>query len=68
MEFRVLAESKVKITKWKVKEGYQVSSGQVILLYVDPDGDSSDLKRLKAPKVGVVQKIFFADGEIVAKG
>lgn len=58
----------IKITKWKVREGYRVSAGQLVLLYTDVDGDSKELKRLKAVKTGVVQKRLFKDGEQVSGG
>lgn len=63
-----LPDVSIKISKWKVREGYRVSAGQLILLYVDADGDSKDVKRLKSSKTGVVQKRFFKEGDVVAKG
>lgn len=63
-----LPDVSIKISKWKVREGYRVSAGQLILLYVDADGDPKDVKRLKSTKVGVVQKRLFKEGDVVAKG
>lgn len=57
----------IKITKWKVREGYRVSAGQLVLLYVDADGDSKELKRLKSTKIGIVQKRLFKEGDVVPK-
>lgn len=61
----------IKITKWKVREGYRVSAGQLILLYIDVDldgGDPKHIKRLKSPRVGVVHKLMYKDGDVVPKG
>lgn len=67
-DFVFSPDNLIKITKWKVREGYRVSAGQLVLLYVDADGDGKDLKRLKSSKVGVVQKRLFKDGAIVPSG
>lgn len=63
-----LPDVSIQISKWKVREGYRVSAGQLILLYVVADGDPKDVKRLKSTKVGVVQKRLFKEGDVVAKG
>lgn len=61
-------DNSIKITKWKVKDGYRVSAGQLILLYIDADGDPTVVKRLKSPRVGVVQRRLFKEGDVVPKG
>lgn len=55
----------IKITKWKVREGFQVNNNQLILLYELQDGNGRECKRLKSTKCGVVRKRFFAEGDIV---
>lgn len=67
-EFVFSPDISIKITKWKVRESYRVSAGQLILLYVDADGDGKEVKRLKSPKVGVVQKRLYKDGDVVPSG
>lgn len=62
------AESAIKIHKWKVREGYPVTSGNIILFYELPNGPEKDVKRLKATKAGVVKKRLAKEGEIVDKG
>lgn len=61
-------ENDIKIFKWKVKEGFQVSHGQLILLYELVDGKDKDVKRLKSSNVGIVKKRLFKEGDIVKKG
>lgn len=67
---------KIRITKWKVREGFQVNSNQVILLYELPDsdggggggdGDGTDkeIKRFKSTKCGIVKRRHFTEGAIV---
>lgn len=58
----------IKINKWKVREGFQVSNGNVILLYELTDSADTEIKRLKATKCGVVRKRLKKDGEIACKG
>lgn len=62
------AESSIKINKWKVREGYPVTTGNIILFYECPNGSEKDVKRLKATKAGVVKKRLAKEGEIVDKG
>lgn len=58
---------RIKINKWKVREGFQVNNNQLILLYEltsDGGGESgggggstdTEIKRLKSTKCGVVKK------------
>lgn len=63
-----LLENSIKIYKWKVREGFQVTNNQVILLYKLLEGDDKEIKRLKSNKSGVVKKRLFKDGDVVAKG
>ncbi|XP_055919788.1 RNA polymerase II subunit A C-terminal domain phosphatase [Eupeodes corollae] len=61
-------DCKIKIIKWKVREGFPVGNSQVILVYEVCDGVNNEVKKLKATKVGVVKKRLFKDGAIVEKG
>lgn len=65
---KIVAENDMKIKKWKVREGFPVNASQVILLYEENGSGSSELKRLKATKIGFVKKRFCRDGECVLKG
>lgn len=58
-------DCKIKINKWKVREGFQVNNNQLILLYELIDSDVSEIKRLKSTKCGVVKKRYFNEGDIV---
>ncbi|XP_050073858.1 RNA polymerase II subunit A C-terminal domain phosphatase [Anopheles maculipalpis] len=58
----------IKISKWKVREGYPVTSGSIILFYELLDGSDKEVKRLKATQSGVVKKRLAREGATVAKG
>lgn len=60
---------KIKINKWRVREGFQVNNNHVILLYelVDDSGDKA-VKRLKSTKCGIVKRRHFTEGDIVDVG
>uniref|UniRef100_A0A182YFK7 RNA polymerase II subunit A C-terminal domain phosphatase n=1 Tax=Anopheles stephensi TaxID=30069 RepID=A0A182YFK7_ANOST len=58
----------IKISKWKVREGYPVTSGSIILFYEQLDGSDKEVKRLKATQSGVVKKRLAREGATVAKG
>uniref|UniRef100_A0A182N813 RNA polymerase II subunit A C-terminal domain phosphatase n=1 Tax=Anopheles dirus TaxID=7168 RepID=A0A182N813_9DIPT len=58
----------IKINKWKVREGFPVTSGSIILFYELLDGSDKEVKRLKATKSGVVKKRLAREGATVAKG
>uniref|UniRef100_A0A182QNG6 RNA polymerase II subunit A C-terminal domain phosphatase n=1 Tax=Anopheles farauti TaxID=69004 RepID=A0A182QNG6_9DIPT len=58
----------IKINKWKVREGFPVTSGNIILFYELLDGSDKEVKRLKATKSGVVKKRLAREGATVAKG
>lgn len=62
------AEEKIKIIKWRVKEGHSVTNLQVILLYEECGSESKEAKKLKSNSCGVVKKCLFADGAVVEKG
>lgn len=51
-----------------MREGFQVTNNQVILLYVLADGEDKEIKRLKATQSGVVKKRLHKDGDVVPKG
>lgn len=60
---------RIRINKWRVREGYPVSNSQVILLYNLPDDDADkEVRKLKATRVGVVKKRLYKDGAIVEQG
>ena len=65
---KVKADNSIKIHKWKIREGFQLTSNQVILLYKLIDSDDIEIKRLKGLQSGVVKSIFFKDGDVVNKG
>ncbi|XP_037821914.1 RNA polymerase II subunit A C-terminal domain phosphatase [Lucilia sericata] len=66
---------RIRINRWRVREGFPVSASQVILLYeaLPTEGveDASTkiankiIYKLKAQRVGVVKKRLFKDGAIV---
>ncbi|XP_040160340.1 RNA polymerase II subunit A C-terminal domain phosphatase [Anopheles arabiensis] len=58
----------IKISKWKVREGFPVTSGSIILFYEQLDGSDKEVKRLKATKSGVVKRRLAREGATVAKG
>lgn len=60
-------EHSIKIRRWKVREGFQVTRNHIILLYEVIGGDA-ELKRLKVAQTGVVKKRLFKDGDTVAPG
>lgn len=58
----------IKIVRWKIREGSQISNGQLILQYQLIDSDDKEIKRLKSNKIGVAEKKLFKDGEIIKGG
>lgn len=77
------AEHCIRIHRWKVREGFQVTRNHIILLYTVvatplPEGQTvggpaaapaaADLKRLKVAHTGVVRKRLFKDGDTVQRG
>lgn len=65
---------RIKINRWRVREGFPVSASQVILLYevlpaegagdISTPGDAT-IYKLKAQRVGVVKKRLYKDGATV---
>ncbi|XP_053672862.1 RNA polymerase II subunit A C-terminal domain phosphatase [Anopheles nili] len=58
----------IKIIKWKVREGFPVTIGSIILFYELLEGSDKEVKRLKTTKSGVVKKRLAREGATVAKG
>lgn len=58
----------IRIHKWKVKENFQVSTGQLLLLYETVGLDDKEIKRLKSTHSGLVRKRLFKEGDCVRKG
>lgn len=67
---------RIRINRWRVREGFPVSASQVILLYevLPPEGvedttttttNNKTIHKLKAQRVGVVKKRLFKDGATV---
>ena len=61
-------EVAIKITKWKVRDGYPVSSGNIIFLYHIVNESEKDIKRFKSNKCGVVKKRLYKEGDTVEPG
>ncbi|XP_026470896.1 RNA polymerase II subunit A C-terminal domain phosphatase-like isoform X2 [Ctenocephalides felis] len=61
-------EKSIKILKWKVKEGFTISIGQIILLYDFVNIAKSEQKRLKAIKAGKIKRLVVREGDIVDPG
>ncbi|XP_017866445.1 PREDICTED: RNA polymerase II subunit A C-terminal domain phosphatase [Drosophila arizonae] len=68
-------ETRIRINKWRVREGQNVSAAQILFLYQQlgedgkpiKKGDSTFLK-YKSNRAGVVKKRLRKEGEIVIKG
>ncbi|XP_055379570.1 RNA polymerase II subunit A C-terminal domain phosphatase [Condylostylus longicornis] len=54
---------KIQINKWRVKEGYHVNLGQVILSYTECDTNDKEVKKLKANRNGIVKKRLAKEGD-----
>uniref|UniRef100_A0A336LUZ3 RNA polymerase II subunit A C-terminal domain phosphatase n=1 Tax=Culicoides sonorensis TaxID=179676 RepID=A0A336LUZ3_CULSO len=67
-EIEIIAPHKLKISKWKIRNGSQISNGNVVLLYEEIDDPNKVLKRLKSNKCGVVKKRLYKDGDVVESG
>lgn len=61
-------EKSIKIVKWKVKEGFTISVGQIILLYDFVHIAKSEHKKLKAIKAGKIKRLVVREGDIVDPG
>lgn len=63
---QVLSPDKdIKINKWIVHKGSQISKGKVLLLYSEADDD--ELKRLMSTSCGIVKKLLYKEGDLVPK-
>jgi Biotin-requiring enzyme len=56
----------IKLVKWIVHKGSQVSNGSVLALYHEIDADSK-VERLKNTTPGIVKKLLHKEGSCVAK-
>lgn len=65
----ILSDQEIRIVKWKIRIGSQISLGNILMLYRDATQSNSALpKRLKSVKCGVVKKLFYRDGDKVEQG
>ncbi|XP_060536565.1 RNA polymerase II subunit A C-terminal domain phosphatase isoform X2 [Cylas formicarius] len=58
----------IKLLKWKVRLGYTVSVGRVILTYQFCDSEKSDHRKLKASQAGTISKFLAQEGDVVNSG
>lgn len=56
----------IKIVKWIVHKGSQVSNGSVLLLYHEI-GDEQNVLRLKNSTCGIVKSLMHKEGDTVAE-
>ncbi|KAL7735450.1 hypothetical protein ACLKA6_019561 [Drosophila palustris] len=68
-------ETRIRINKWRVREGQFVSAAQILFLYqqLGDDGkpirkDDTTIHKYKSNRAGVVKKRLRKEGEIVIKG
>ncbi|XP_001361849.2 RNA polymerase II subunit A C-terminal domain phosphatase [Drosophila pseudoobscura] len=68
-------ETRIRINKWRVREGQFVSAAQILFLYqeVGDDGKPSKagnmtVQKYKSNRAGVVKKRLRKDGEMIVKG
>ncbi|KAH8371535.1 hypothetical protein KR093_007910 [Drosophila rubida] len=68
-------ETRIRINKWRVREGQNVSAAQILFLYqqLGEDGkpvkkDDTTIHKYKSNRAGVVKKRLRKEGEIVIKG
>lgn len=67
-EIELVSSEKIKINKWKIRVGSQISNGNIILLYEDPDDCYKTIKRFKSNRCGVVTNRLYKEGDIVDAG
>lgn len=67
-EESIFAPKRLKINKWKIRKGSQISIGNVLMLYTDPSDEKKSLQRLKSNKCGVVKELKYKDGDEIAEG
>lgn len=58
----------IKILKWKVREGFTVSIGSVILLYDFVKSEEKQQRKLKSSQAGTVCKLVVQEGAIIQPG
>ncbi|SPP73737.1 RNA polymerase II subunit A C-terminal domain phosphatase [Drosophila guanche] len=68
-------ETRIRINKWRVREGQFVSAAQILFLYQEVGDDGKPSKagnitvhKYKSNRAGVVKKRLRKDGEMVVKG
>lgn len=68
-------ETRIRINKWRVREGQNVSVAQILFLYQQLGEDDKPVKqndslvqKYKSNRAGVVKKRLRKEGEIVIKG
>ncbi|XP_030557265.1 RNA polymerase II subunit A C-terminal domain phosphatase [Drosophila novamexicana] len=68
-------ETRIRINKWRVREGQNVSAAQILFLYQQLGDDGKPIKegdatflKYKSNQAGVVRKRLRKEGEIVIKG
>lgn len=67
-EDNIVAPKRMKINKWKIRKGSQISVGNVLMLYTEPGDEKQAVQRLKSVKCGVVKELKYKDGEEVSVG
>ncbi|ALC40754.1 Fcp1 [Drosophila busckii] len=68
-------ETRIRINKWRVREGQNVSATQIVFLYQQIGDDGKPIKvgdttihKYKSNRAGVVKKRLRKEGELVQKG
>lgn len=59
-------DKEIKILKWIVHKGSQISNGSILCLYHSPPG-SINVERLKNTTCGLVKKLLYKEGAVVEK-
>lgn len=59
-------DKEIKILKWIVHKGSQISNGSILCLYQSPPGNNN-VERLKNSACGLVKKLLYKEGAVVAK-
>lgn len=58
-------EKDIKISKWIVHRGSQVSNGKVLLLFTANGSDH--IERMMSTSCGIVKKLLHKEGDVVPK-
>lgn len=56
-------DKEIKIFKWVVHEGSQISNGSILCLYKEPGNEK--VQRLKNVACGLVKKLLRKEGDVV---